>query len=74
MPIGSFEGFELPQSLELLKTRGRDVTVTLRDVALEMQGLIGEDDQATTRDVVASVATRLCGFLDMPDDGRGGSG
>jgi hypothetical protein len=74
MPIGSFEGLELPQSLELLKTRGRDVTVSLRDVALEMEGLIGEDDQATTRDVVASVATRLCGLLDMPDDGRGGSG
>lgn len=64
MPLGSQEGDTGPQAVALLETEGRDVTITLRDLALEMQQLIADVDSASARDVTAMLATRLLGRLD----------
>ncbi len=59
MPLGSQEGQSSAHALEALKARGRGVTIDLRDLALELQGLVDEYDSANVRDLVAVIATRL---------------
>lgn len=66
MPIGSQEGETRPQALEVLKAEGRDSTITLREMAFELEALFAESDNAGVRDAAATLATRLLDRLEAP--------
>lgn len=65
MPLGSQEGDTRPQALEVLKTEGRESTITLRELALELEALLAENDNAGIRDAAAMLATRFVDRLDV---------
>lgn len=66
MPIGSQEGETRPQALEVLKAEGRHTSITLRELAFELEALFGESDNAGVRDAAATLATRLLDRLEAP--------
>lgn len=66
MPTGSQEGDTRPQAVEVLKAEGRDSTITLRELAFELEALFAESDNAGARDVAAMLATRLLDRLEAP--------
>lgn len=72
MPLGSQEGDTSPHAIEFLKAEGRDTTITLRELALEMQELIDTYDNAAARDVTAMLASRLIDRVDAPHAGDSG--
>lgn len=62
MPLGSQEDpRSIPQAVQQLEAQGREATVSLREVALEMRAMMEDDDRAGVGDVLAALATRLLG-------------
>lgn len=60
MPLGSQdEPDTIPPAVQRLDIAGRDVTLTLHELAGEMRRMIQGDDRAGTRDVLSALATRL---------------
>lgn len=72
MPLGSQEGDTSPHAIEFLKAEGRDTTITMRELALELQELIDTYDNAAARDVAAMLASRLIDRVDAPHAGESG--
>lgn len=60
MPLGSQEDPHIvPPAVQRLDTEGRDVTMTLHELAREMRLMLEYDDRAGTGAVLAALATRL---------------
>lgn len=60
MPMGSQEDPRIvPPAVQRLDTEGRDVTMTLHELAGEMRLMLADDDRASTGDVLSALATRL---------------
>lgn len=60
MPMGSQEDPQtVPPAVQRLDTEGRDVTVTLHELAREMRLMLEYDDRAGTGNVLSALATRL---------------
>ncbi|HVM15406.1 MAG TPA: hypothetical protein VM287_13905 [Egibacteraceae bacterium] len=60
MPLGSQDDPDtIPPAVQRLDIDGREVTLTLHDLAGEMRLMIQDDDRAGTRDVLSALATRL---------------
>lgn len=66
MPSGSQEGETRPQAVEVLKAEGRESTITLRELAFELEALFADSDNAGARDAAATLATRLLDRLEAP--------
>jgi len=74
MPLGSQEGETAPQAVEMLKIEGHSDSVSLAELAQELEAFVAESDKAASRDAAAMIASRFLGRLRRPTSQPGVDG